>query len=149
MSVPPAPSPASDIRHASAVDIDGRAVLIQGPSGSGKSGLALQLVAFGARLITDDRARLVLRDDWPWVLAPERLRGVIEARGVGLLATPASPGAPIALVVDMAKAETERLPEPALENLLGHEVMRLRRVDAPHFPSAIFAAVKGGFWRDV
>lgn len=144
-----APSPATETLHASAVEFDGRAVLIEGPSGSGKSGLALQLIAFGARLITDDRARLVLRDDWPWVLPPERLRGVIEARGVGLLATPASPGAPLALVVDLAEAETERLPEPAVQILLGHEVMRLRRVDAPHFASAIVAAVKGGFWRDV
>jgi len=138
-----------ETRHATAVAVDGRAVLIQGPSGSGKSGLALDLISRGAVLIADDRTRLVLRDDWPWVRAPERRAGVIEARGVGLIRTPYSAGAPLALVVDMTEPEPDRLPQPATEPVLGHDVMRLRRVDAPHFPSAIVAVVKGGLWTDV
>lgn len=146
---PPRPGPTSEIRHASTVEIAGRAVLIQGPSGSGKSGLALDLIALGARLIADDRTRLVLRDGWPWALAPERLAGVIEARGVGLLRTLHSPGAPLALVVDLTECETARLPEPTTESVLGHGILRLRRVDAAHFPSAIVAVAKGGIWHDV
>ncbi|OIP85989.1 MAG: hypothetical protein AUK37_03500 [Rhodobacterales bacterium CG2_30_65_12] len=137
------------MRHASTVEIAGRAVLIQGPSGSGKSGLALDLIARGARLIADDCTRLALRDGWPWALAPERLAGVIEARGVGLLRTPHSPGAPLALVVDLAETETARLPEPVTETVLGHDILRLRRVDAAHFPGAIVAVAKGGIWQDV
>jgi len=145
----PRPGPSVEIRHASTVEIAGRAVLIQGPSGSGKSGLALDLIARGARLIADDCTRLALRDGWPWALAPERLAGVIEARGVGLLRTPHSPGAPLALVVDLAETETARLPEPVTETVLGHDILRLRRVDAAHFPGAIVAVAKGGIWQDV
>lgn len=124
-------------------------MLIQGPSGSGKSALALELIGRGARLISDDRTRLALRDGWPWALAPERLAGVIEARGVGLLRTPYSAGAPLALVVDLAEVESARLPAPAIETVLGHDILRLRRVDAGHFPSAIVAVAKGGIWHDV
>jgi HPr kinase/phosphorylase len=146
---PPNAFPTREIRHASAVAIDGRAVLIQGPSGSGKSGLALELIAHGATLIADDLARLVLREGWPWVLAPERLAGVIEARGVGLVRTAHSPGAPLTLVVDLSEAETERLPEPSTDCVLGHDIARLRRVDASYFPGAIVAVAKGGIWQDV
>lgn len=141
--------PTSETRHASAVAIDGRAVLIEGPSGSGKSGLALGLMALGAELIADDRARLVRRDGWPWVMAPERLAGVIEARGVGLIRSPHRPAAPLALCVDMGEAETDRLPVAATTPILGETILRLRRVDAAHFASAIVALVKGGLWQDV
>jgi HPr kinase/phosphorylase len=143
------PDSSTEIRHASAVAIDGRAVLIEGPTGSGKSGLALELMARGAELIADDRARLVLRDGWPWVLAPERLGGVIEARGVGLIRTGFRAAAPLALVIDMGEAETDRLPVPGTATVLGQEIVRLRRVDAAHFPGAIVAVVKGGILHDV
>ena len=74
------------VRHASAVVLEqgaeqgGRAlgVLIEGPSGTGKSALALRLMALGARLVADDRTRITAREGWPWLLAPERLDGVIE-----------------------------------------------------------------------
>lgn len=138
----------SEIRHASAVAIDGAAVLIEGPSGSGKSGLALELIGRGAVLIADDRARLVARDGWPFVLAPERLAGVIEARGIGLVATPHLAAAPLRLIVDMGEVETDRLPDRGEETVLGQRVARIRRVDAPHFPSAIVALVRGGWWHD-
>ncbi|RME14614.1 MAG: serine kinase [Alphaproteobacteria bacterium] len=118
--------------------------MVTGPSGSGKSSLCLQLIALGARLIADDLTRLVLRDGWPWACAPPRLSGVVEARGIGLLRVPFCEAAPLALVVDLEVPETERLPKPAFEKVLGTEVARLQRVDAPHFPSAIMALAKGG-----
>lgn len=134
----------SDLRHATTVAIDGRAVLIEGPSGSGKSALALQLIAIGAVLVADDRTRLMLREGWPWACAPERLAGVIEARGVGLIHIPHLAAAPLAVIIDMATAETARLPQTRKVPVFGHEILHLRRVDAPHFPSAICALVKGG-----
>ena len=128
--------------------IDGAGVLIAGPSGSGKSGLALQLIALGGDLIADDRTRLELRDGWPWLLPPQRLAGVIEARGLGLVATRPGAPAPLRLIVDMAEAETARMPARREEIVLGQSVELVRRVDAPHFASAIVILAKGGFWRD-
>ncbi|MEZ5768808.1 MAG: hypothetical protein R3D80_14935 [Paracoccaceae bacterium] len=98
---------ASLVRHASAVALGagpgqaGFGVLIEGPSGSGKSALALQLIALGGALVADDRTRIAPQGGWPWLHAPERLAGVIEARGVGLLAVAHVAGAPLRLIVDL------------------------------------------------
>jgi hypothetical protein len=45
------------ILHASAVEIDGRAIALVGGSGSGKTTLAALLCSHGARLVTDDALR--------------------------------------------------------------------------------------------
>lgn len=135
-----------DIRHASAVAIDGAGVLITGPSGSGKSGLALQLIALGAVLIADDRTRISAPDGWPLLNAPDRLAGVIEARGVGLLQMPHIARAPLRLIVDMGVAETARLPERHDIETHGVAIPCIRRVDAPHFPASIIALARGGWW---
>jgi HPr kinase/phosphorylase len=139
---------ARETRHATTVAIDGAGVMLIGPSGSGKSGLALRLMALGAELVADDRTAIELREGWPWALAPERLAGVIEARGVGLIRASFRPAAALRLVVDMGAAETARLPEPDVEIVLGVAIARIRRLDAPYFTSAIVALAKGGFWRD-
>lgn len=153
MTGPETGPPSSLVLHASAVVLGGRTsapfgVLIEGPSGSGKSALALQLIALGARLVADDRTRIVLRDGWPTICAPERLEGVIEARGVGLIRVPFAPAAPLRLVVDMGVTETARLPEPVIREVLGHPVRCTRRVDGPHFAGSIVALSKGGWWHD-
>ena len=132
----------------SAADSAGFGVLIEGPSGSGKSALALQLIALGARLVADDRTRIVARDGWPWLCAPERLAGVIEARGVGLLRVPHRAAAPLRLIVDMGAAETARLPGPAPRDGLGQRIRYIRRVDGPHFAGSIVALSNGGWWHD-
>lgn len=96
--------------HASAVCLDGRGLLILGPPGSGKSALALRMMALGAGLIADDR--VLLHPDAGRLVAacPAPLAGLIEARGVGILrADPAGP-APVALAVDLGRAEPKRLP---------------------------------------
>ena len=146
------PGPAQEgrlVRHASAVAIGNFGVLIEGPSGSGKSSLALQLMALGAELIADDRTRITDQPGHPWLRPPERLAGVIEARGFGLLQVPARAGAPLRLIVDMAAPEPERLPERREEVIFGVPIRRIRRVDAAHFPGAIVALAKGGWWQDV
>lgn len=142
------PDEAPQSRHASAVAFDGQGVLITGPSGSGKSGLALQLIAFGGVLIADDMTRITAREGWPWLLAPPRLAGVIEARGVGLLAVPYLAGAPLRLIVDLAQRQTARLPERRHETLFGQSIPCVGRVDAGHFAGSIVALMKGGWWTD-
>ena len=142
------------VQHASAVvlgarpDHAGFGVLIEGPPGSGKSALALQLIALGARLVADDRTRIVARDGWPWLIAPERLGGVIEARGVGLIRVPDTRAAPLRLIVDMGAHENARLPEPATRAVMGKHIRYLRRVDGPHFAGSIVALSNGGWWHD-
>ena len=90
-----APPEGPVIVHASCVAWKGRGLLIGGPVGSGKSSLALQLMAFGADLIADDRTALSADRDGPPVAAPVApIAGLIEARGVGIL--PADAGAPAA-----------------------------------------------------
>jgi serine kinase of HPr protein (carbohydrate metabolism regulator) len=101
--------------HATAIAIDSRGVLLRGPSGSGKSDLALRLVDGGARLISDDLVRIERRGSDLWVMVPPgvpaELRHRIEIRGLGIAALPGEVEAPLALVVDLASAPiSERLP---------------------------------------
>lgn len=131
----PADSPL--ILHATTVAMGGRAVIIRGPSGSGKSGLALQLMAMGAALVADDRTRLWREGGRVMADAPDTIRGRIEARFVGLLAALACGPAPVGLVVDMGEPETDRLPPRRETAILGVDLPLVRKSDAPHFPAAI------------
>ena len=106
--------------HASAVLVGARAVLIRGPSGSGKSGLALALIQAGesgalpfARLIGDDRVHLEPAHGRLLVRPAEALAGLIEVRGLGIRRIAFEPVAVVGLVVDLAATDSERL--PALE----------------------------------
>jgi HPr kinase/phosphorylase len=106
--------------HATAVAIDGRAVLLRGPPGCGKSDLALRLIDGGARLIADDQALLLRREGHILVRAPATIAGLIEVRGVGILGLDPLDEVRLALVVDLvAAAQIERLPEPRFETILG------------------------------
>lgn len=106
--------------HATAVKVGDSAVVIRGPSGSGKSRLAWALILAGragqipaAELIGDDRVfmepeqgRLVVRQ------VPE-LAGMIEIRGLGLRQTASAAAAEAGLVVDLGAADAARMPEAA------------------------------------
>lgn len=130
--------------HASAVAWQKQGVLILGPSGSGKSALALELMAYGAILISDDCTDLALRDGRPWLSAPERLRGQIEARGVGILAATPGAGAWLTLVADLSVDERDRLPPRRSRQVLGSAVPCVQRVASAHFAPAILQYLKGG-----
>ena len=106
--------------HATAVAIGGRAVLLRGPSGSGKSDLALRLIDAGARLVADDRSELRRDGDALMIRAPATIAGLIEARGVGILRVAPLADAPLALIADLVAPDAvERLPEPRSETILG------------------------------
>lgn len=99
--------------HGSSVTIDGRGILLRGPSGSGKSDLALRLIDQGAMLVADDQTELSRNGDRLEMKAPPTIAGMIEVRGVGIIPMPHIGSAALDLVVDLAPAsEVERLPEP-------------------------------------
>ncbi len=105
--------------HASAVALNGKGCLILGPSGSGKSSLALKLIALGADLIADDRVVLARDHEDVILSAPEGLPSAIEARGVGLMNAPLCGPTMLRLVVDLTHTETQRLPEDRRIEVLG------------------------------
>lgn len=97
--------------HATAVALDGHAVLLLGPSGAGKSDLALRLIDRGWRLVADDRVVLTVAAGRLLASAPAALDGLIEVRGVGIVPEPTT-AALVVLALDLATSP-ERLPEPA------------------------------------
>ena len=106
--------------HATAIAIEGDAILLRGPSGAGKSDLALRLIDGGARLIADDQALLWREGDQVLVRAPAEISGLIEVRGVGLLRVPSLDEAPLALIVDLvASTQVERIPDSRFEVIFG------------------------------
>lgn len=106
-----------------------RAVLLRGPSGSGKSDLALRLIEAGGRLVSDDQTHLVRRGRSLIATPPPALAGMIEARGVGIVRLQRNQllaQARVALLVDLVPPERiERLPEPQTETLIEITVPRL------------------------
>ena len=134
---------ASSILHASCVSDSGRALLILGPSGSGKSALALQLMALGATLVSDDRTVLRREGDLLMAEAPPTIAGLIEARGIGIFRSAAIVSAPVALVVDLASPGAERLPEPRERTLCGLTFPCLPPVTGPHFAATILLCLRG------
>ncbi len=120
--------------HASAVMTRDYAVLIRGPSGSGKSRLAFALLLAGragqipeATLIGDDRIILVAKDRTLTAHAVPELAGKIEIRGLGIRHCGHTPQGTIGLVVDLDASDAERLPPPnALKTVIsGVEVPRI------------------------
>lgn len=100
--------------HASAVALDGQGVLICGASGTGKSTLALQLMALGAELIADDGVHVDPgkgAGTAPYLERPDTASDLIESRGIGLLRAGSIHGrAPLDLIVDLDRSEPDRLP---------------------------------------
>ena len=118
--------------------------MIMGPAGAGKSSLALELMSRGAQLISDDRVELRFEDDCLWACAPDQIAGMIEARGVGILAADFVARAELKLVVDLSETETLRLPEKHFKQFLGHMVPCLHKSETTAFPAAILQYLKSG-----
>ncbi len=129
--------------HATCVAIDGAGVLITGASGSGKSSLALQLMAYGAALVADDRVVLT-KGDKVIAQAPDTLNGLIEARGVGVLCAQSAPPTAVELVIDMDTVETKRIPPQRNVILQGQSFPLFHKVDGIHFAPAILQFLKSG-----
>jgi len=119
--------------QATCVAVDDVGVLLRGPSGSGKSDLALRLIDGGAQLVADDlvavtvdgaRAVARLPDT-----APPECRGRLEVRGLGLLPVPTVASAVLGLVAELFPGgHPDRQPEPETVEIAGIS-LRLIRLD--------------------
>lgn len=130
--------------HGTGVALDGRGCLILGPAGSGKSVLALALIAAGARLVSDDGTHVAPRDGALWLSAPGSIRGLIEARGIGLLNAPVAPPVPLVLVIDMARREPLRLPPRRSVRLCGIAAELILGAENPHLAPAVLVWLRHG-----
>ncbi len=113
--------------HASCVVVGGTGVLIRGPSGSGKSDLALRLIDAGASLVADDyceaealAGRLVVRP-------PPAIAGKLEVRGFGIVDMTHLPSTTVGLIVDLVpNPEIDRLPDPRKDGALTDTIEGVR-----------------------
>jgi serine kinase of HPr protein (carbohydrate metabolism regulator) len=107
----------SETVHASCIERAGRALLIAGPSGSGKSDLALRLIDRGATLISDDYTILTRVGQQLMAHAPETIKGKIEVRDLGIIEMKATQDVAVALIIDLSEP-SDRFPLELKERLI-------------------------------
>lgn len=119
----------SETLHASTVALDGRAVLIMGASGSGKSDLALRLLDRGFGLVSDDQTIVKKVGAKLLASAPPTIAGKLEIRGVGIVEMAHVDDVPVALAVELT-SDIQRLPDDSRERLVLGIGVPLISVDA-------------------
>ena len=138
----------SQLHQATCVAIGGRAVLIEGPPGSGKSSLALALIDRGAVLVGDDGVTLDLSPDAAFeqrLLAspPPNIAGLLEVRNVGLLRLETAEQVPVALVLRLDRDAPRFIETSEKAELLGTAIPLVRLwPDSPALHLRAEAALK-------
>lgn len=133
-------NPSGPAIHATAVSIGGVGVIITGPSGSGKSDLAIRLIDRGAVLIADDYVCIEPSAIGPILRCPENITGKIELRGVGIIERPFAQGIVAQMHIALG-AEGERLPLDMPKQPVGDITLPTLAMDAFHSSSPIKAEI--------
>lgn len=128
MSIVPLPLSAETV-HASSVASEGRAVLISGPSGSGKSDLTLRLLDRGFTLVSDDQTIVQRAGERLMASAPATIAGKLEIRGIGIVDMDTAGSVPVALLVELT-SEIERLPDDSRKRPILGVPLPLVSIDA-------------------
>lgn len=127
--------------HGSVVAVGNEAVLFIGGSGSGKSTVALEMVAYGAGLVSDDQ--VILRKSGAGLVAHPiaDFEGLAEARGIGIIKVRKADPTPIELVVDLDQTELRRMPPERFTEFLGIRVNLIYGKDNRGLAAALFAGM--------
>ena len=115
--------------HASTVASQGRAVLITGPSGSGKSDLTLRLLDRGFTLVSDDRTVVRREGERLIASAPPSIHGKLEIRGIGIIDLETIQDVPVALLIELT-SDIQRLPDDSRERPILGVPLPLISIDA-------------------
>jgi HPr kinase/phosphorylase len=132
------------LTHASCVAFDAAGILIIGKAGSGKSSVALEMLALGAVLVADDQVEIYADATGPGACAPAVLQGLIEARKVGLLKADFAARSVIRLVIDLDQDEPDRLPPRRTIRLGGQKVDLILGRNTPNLAIAAKLYVLNG-----
>lgn len=128
----------------SSVAVGGKGVLITGLAGAGKSSLALDLMALGGGLISDDWTIVTIASGQLLADAPDALRGRIEARGIGILAAQPAGPTPLSLVVELTDLRDARLPPLRHIEIAGFSLPLVKGPYRPHLGAALRQLLIGG-----
>ena len=129
--------------HGTAIAVGGRGFLFVGASGCGKSGLALQMMALGAKLISDDQVLLERVGADVKMTAPDTLLNLIEARFIGVLRTNASGPAVLYHVVDLDHEPEARMPHLQHSEVLGVRIDLINGRNVPNLASSLMILGRG------
>lgn len=125
-------------------------VALTGPSGVGKTGLALRLMAQGWQLVADDAALVWTSGGQLWARAPRATSGLIEARGLGLMPVACRDVCQLGLAVTLGLDEPERLPDPSYDTWLDIPLRRIAvQARAPAAPRIVALALAEAVRRPV
>jgi serine kinase of HPr protein (carbohydrate metabolism regulator) len=132
MNLVPRPSASrlsAETIHASTVAREGRAVLITGPSGSGKSDLALRMLDRGFTLVSDDQTIVRRQGDRLLSTSPSTIAGKLEIRGIGIVEMDNLTDVPVCLIVELT-SDIQRLPDDSRERPILGVNLPLISIDA-------------------